>query len=232
MEMIDVLDYMISCWLRGTNPSVVWNKVFVNISNIPNSRKHGWFMNELTDLNCTELSKEAYYKLVQLWSPTEDFFRKFKLIKLKRELNLLAQKFKIFLFKKKENFERQHIRLTENDVEKVSAHQYVFDWMDDFVDCTCYIEDDNSTLPNLHKAIRPEFTSSGFFQGVAEVATREGSSKGLALLKQRLKGGLFMVPEEFLMDGVVDYVIHIIVRAKGVLKLKLEHISIPELDLD
>ena len=64
------------------------------------------------------------------------------------------------------------------------------------------------------------------------MATREGSSRGLALLKQRLKGGLFMVPEEFLMDGVVDYVIHIIVRAKGVLKLKLEHITIPELDLD
>ena len=230
LEMIDVLDYMISCWLRGTNPSVVWNKVFVNISSVPNSRKHGWFINELTDLNCTELSEEAYYKLVQIWSPTEDFFRK-SLIKLEGELNLLAQKFKILLFKRKENFERHwDMRLTEKDVTKVSAHQFVFDWMDDFVDC--YIEDDNSTLPNLHKAIRPEFTSSGFFQGVAEVATIEGSSKGLALLKQRLKGGLFMVPEEFLMDGVVDYVIHIIVRAKGVLKLKLEHISIPELDLD
>ena len=229
LEMIDVLDYMISCWLRGTNPSVVWNKVFVNISSVPNSRKHGWFINELTDLNCTELSEEAYSKLVQIWSPTEDFFRKL-LIKLEGELNLLAQKFKIFLFKKKENFERQHMRLTENDVEKVSADQFVFDWMDDFVDC--YIEDDNSTLPNLHKAIRPEFTSSGFFQGVAEVATREGSNRGLALLKQRLKPFLFMVPEEFLMDGVVDYVIHIIVRAKGVLKLKLEHITIPELDLD
>ena len=41
LEMIDVLDYMISCWLRGTNPSVVWNKVFVNIISVPNSRKHG-----------------------------------------------------------------------------------------------------------------------------------------------------------------------------------------------
>ena len=157
------------------------------------------------------------------------FFRKL-LIKLKGELNLLAQKFKIFLFKKKENFERQHMRLTENDVKKVSLHQFGFDWIDDFVDY--YIEVDNSTLPSLHKAIRPEFTSSGLFQGVAEVATREGGSRGLALLKKRLKGGLFMVPEEFLIDGVVDYVIHIIVRAKGVLKLKLEHISIPELDPD
>ena len=34
------------------------------------------------------------------------------------------------------------------------------------------------------------------------------------------------------MDGVVHYVSHIIVRAKEVLKLKLEHISIPELDQD
>lgn len=229
LEMVDVLDYMISSILRGKNPSVVWNKVFVNIRDVPNSKKHGWFMNELTDLNCTELSEEAYSKLVQIWNFTEDFFRKL-LIQLKGELNLLAQKFKILLFKKKENFERQHMRLTENDVEKVSLHQFAFDWMDDFVDY--YIEDDNLTLPNLHKAIRPEFTSSGFFQGVDEVATREGSSRGLVLLKQRLKPCLFMVPEEFLMDGVVDYVSHIIVRAKEVLKLKLEHISIPELDLD
>lgn len=41
-----------------------------------------------------------------------------------------------------------------------------------------------------------------------------------------------MVPEEYLMDGIVDYVRHIIVHAKEVLKLKLEHVSIPELDLD
>ena len=57
-------------------------------------------------------------------------------------------------------------------------------------------------------------------------------AEGLALLKLRFKPCLFMVPEEFLMDGVVDYVIHIIVRAKEVLKLKLEHISIPDLFLD
>ena len=63
----------------------------------------------------------------------------------------------------------------------MSAHQYVFDWMDDFVDY--YIEDDDSTLPNLHKAIRPEFTSPGFFWGVAEVATREGSSVLFACIK-------------------------------------------------
>ena len=41
-----------------------------------------------------------------------------------------------------------------------------------------------------------------------------------------------MIPEEVLMDGVVHFVSDIFVRAKKVLKLKLEHISIPELDLD
>ena len=228
--MVDVLDYMISSFLRGKNLSVVWNKVFVNINNVPNARKHGWFTNELTDLNCTELSEKAYFKLIQIWNFTEDFFRKL-LISLKGELNLLAQKFKILLFMKKENFERQHMRLTENEVEKVSLHQFALEFIDDsFVDC--YVEDENSTLPNLHKAIRPEFKSSGFFQGVAEVATREGSSRGLARLKQQLEKYLFMVPEEYLMDGIVDYVRHIIVHAKEVLKLKLEHVSIPELDLD
>ena len=186
-------------------------------------------MNELTDLNCTEFSEQSYYKLVQIWSPTEDFFRKL-LIKLKGELNLLAQKFKILLFKKKENLERQHMRLTEKDVTKVSPHQFVCDLIDDFYDF--HIENNNSTLPNVHKAIRPEFTSSGFFQGVAEVATREGSSRGLALLKRGFKLCIFMIPEEVLMDGVVHFVSDIFVRAKKVLKLKLEHISIPELDLD
>ena len=123
------------------------------------------------------------------------------------------------------------MRLKENEVEKVSLHQFALEFIDDsFVDC--YVEDENSTLPNLHKAIRPEFKSSGFFQGVAEVATREGSSRGLAQLKQQLKQYLFKVPEEYLMDGIVDYVRHIIVHAKEVLKLKLEHVSIPELDLD
>lgn len=230
LEMVDVLDYMISSFLRGKNLSVVWNKVFVNINNVPNARKHGWFTNELTDLNCTELSEKAYFKLIQIWNFTEDFFRKL-LISLKGELNLLAQKFKILLFMKKENFERQHMCLTENEVEKVSLHQFALEFIDDsFVDC--YVEDENSTLPNLHKAIRPEFKSSGFFQGVAEVATREGSSRGLARLKQQLEQYLFMVPEEYLMDGIVDYVRHIIVHAKEVLKLKLEHVSIPELDLD
>nr|XP_058954253.1 uncharacterized protein LOC131781579 [Pocillopora verrucosa] len=230
LEMVDVLDYMISSFLRGKNLSVVWNKVFVNINNVPNARKHGWFTNELTDLNCTELSEKAYFKLIQIWNFTEDFFRKL-LISLKGELNLLAQKFKILLFMKKENFERQHMRLKENEVEKVSLHQFALEFIDDsFVDC--YVEDENSTLPNLHKAIRPEFKSSGFFQGVAEVATREGSSRGLAQLKQQLEQYLFMVPEEYLMDGIVDYVRHIIVHAKEVLKLKLEHVSIPELDLD
>ena len=230
LEMVDVLDYMISSLLRGKNPSVVWNKVFINIGNLPNPRKGGEFMNELTDLNCTELSEKAYFKLIQIWSSTQDFFRKL-LIALKGELSLLAHKFRILLFKKKENFERQHRRLTENEVEKVSLHQFAFEFLeDDFVHC--YVMDKNSILPNLHKAIRPEFKSLSFFQGVAEVATREGSTRGLAQLKQQLKQYLFMVPEEYLMDGVVDYVSHIIVHSKEVLKLKLEHISIPELDLD
>ena len=230
LEMVDVLDYMISSLLRGKNPSVVWNKVFINIGNLPNPRKGGEFMNELTDLNCTELSEKAYFKLIQIWSSTQDFFRKL-LIALKGELSLLAHKFRILLFKKKENFERQHRRLTENEVEKVSLHQFAFEFLeDDFVHC--YVMDKNSILPNLHKAIRPEFKSLSFFQGVAEVATREGSTRGLAQLKQQLKQYLFMVPEEYLMDGVVDYVSHIIVHSKEVLKFKLEHISIPELDLD
>ena len=229
LEMTDVFDYVISCFLSGKNPSVIWNKVFVNIDNVPNSKNTGWFWNQLTDLNSTELHQKAYTKWIQIWDVSEDFFRKL-LVTLEGELNLVAQKFKIFLFEKKKNFELQHRRLTENEVEKIPLRQVAFEWLEDFADC--YIKEHNSTLPSLHKAIRPEFISSGVFQGVAEVTLSESGNRGLALLKQRLRQCLFMVPEDILLAGVVDYVSHIFVHAKEVLKRKLEHITIPELDLD
>lgn len=41
-----------------------------------------------------------------------------------------------------------------------------------------------------------------------------------------------MVPEDFILAGVADYVGQIILRAKDVLSRKLDYIVIPELDLD
>jgi len=53
-QMTDLMDYMISGIRAGKNPTAVWNKMFVNVHNVPQSRKFGWFWNQLTDLNTTD----------------------------------------------------------------------------------------------------------------------------------------------------------------------------------
>ena len=225
-EMIDLLDYVISGLVAGKNPTAVWNKVFVNIGNVPNSRNTGWFWNEFTDLNTTVLSENAYRRLVQIWSLVEHVFKQL-LITLGGELNLLARKFYIRTCEKKKKFELEHKGFSEYKAEQISVGQVCFEWLDDFVDC--YIEEDNPTLPNLHKAVCREFNASGFFDGIADVTEKEGSDKGLALLKERFKELLFMVPNKYIINAAVDYINQIFVHAKEVLKCKLDYIKIPAL---
>jgi len=229
LQMTDLLDSIISGLLAGKNPTAVWNKMFVNLDNVPQSKKTGWFWNQVTDLDSIELDENAYKRLRQIWSWVDVFFKKL-LPTLEGELNLLAQKFYIRTCEKKNKFESEHKGLLEQDVEDISPCQVAFEWLEDFVNF--YTHDENSALPNIHKAVSPEFTASGFFHGVADVTVKEGSDKGLALLKQRLKQYLFMVPEDFILAGVADYVGQIILRAKDVLSRKLDYITIPELDLD
>ncbi|KAL9962264.1 hypothetical protein ACROYT_G031349 [Oculina patagonica] len=230
LEMIDLLDYIISGLLAGKNPTAIWNKMFVNIGNVVNSRKTGWFWNEVTDLNTTELSENAYRKLVQIWRWMEVAFKQL-LTTLKGELNLLAHKFYLRTCEKKKKFELEHRPgLFKHNEQQISPRQVAFEWLEDMVDC--YIKENNPTLPNLHKAVCREFSAPGLFHGIADVTVREGSSKGLALLKQRLEQYLLMVPDNFIITAVVDYVSQIIFHAKEVLKRKLDYITIPELDLD
>ena len=90
-------------------------------------------------------------------------------------------------------------------------------------------------MPNIHKAISPEYKASGFLKDVADVTVKEGSDKGLAVLKQRLEPFLSLVPDNYIMAAVVavvDHVSQLILHSKEVLKRKLDHITIPELDLD
>ena len=229
LEMIDLLDYMISGLLAGKTLATVWNKVFVNIGNVPNSRQTGWFWNEITDLNTTVLSENAYRKMVQIWSWMEVAFKQL-LATIEGDLNLLAHKFYIRTCEKKKKFELDHKDMSGLKVKQISLHQVAVEWLEDLVDC--YMKENNPTLPNLHKAVCREVSSSGFFSGVADVTVKEGSDKGLALLKQRFKQYLFMVPDNFIISAVVDYVSHIILHAKDVLERKLNYITIPELDLD
>ena len=230
LQMTDLVDYMISGVFAGKHPTAVWNKMFLNIESLPFGPlgRHGsrWFIN---DLNTTELDEGGYRRLIQIWKAFEAFFNKL-LNTLEGELNLLARKFYIRTCEMKEKFESEHKGLCEQQVEEVPLRQIVIEWLDDLV--ICYTKEDNSSLPNIHKAISPEYKASGFLKDVADATVKEGSDKGLALLKQRLEPFLSMVPDNYIMDAVVDHVRQLILHSKEVLKRKLDYITIPELDLD
>ena len=229
LEMVDLLEYMISSTLRGTNPTALWNKMFINIGNVPGSRKFGWFWNQVTDLNTTELDEHAYKKLIEMWSLVEHFFQQL-LTTLQGELNLLAQKFYIRTCQKKKKYELEHGDLSQRQVEQIPIRHLAYELFEDLAEC--YIEEENSSWANLHKAIPPEFTLPGFFRDVVDVTKKEGSVKGLSLFKQRLKVYLSSVQENYIMTLTVGYVRHIFLHAKDILTQKLDYITIPELDLD
>ena len=112
----------------------------------------------------------------------------------------------------------------------MSPCEVLFEWLEDVVDF--YFEVDDSVLPNLHKAVSSELTTSSFFPGVADVAVKEGSGRARVLLKQHLRKYIFMAPESYIVTTVVEYVSQVFLNAKDVWKHKLSFITIPELDLD
>jgi len=228
LQMTDLVDYMISGLYTGKLPTAVWNKMFLNIDNLPfgQSGRHS-APRSFYDLNITELDEGGYRRLIQLGKAFEVFF---KLNTLEGELNLLARKFYIRTCQMKEKFESEHKGLCEQQVEEFPLRQIVTDWFDGLV--TCYTKEDNSSLTNIHKAITPEYKPSGFLKDVTDVIVKEGSDKGLALLKQHLGPFLSTIPDNYIMAAVVGHVSQLILHSKEVLKRKLDYITIPELDLD
>ncbi|XP_068712037.1 cyclic GMP-AMP synthase-like receptor [Montipora foliosa] len=229
LEMVDLWEYMISSALSGKDPTALWNKMFLNIGNVPGSRKFGWFWNQFSDLNTTELDEDAYKRLKEIWNIVEEAFKQL-LATLQGELNMLVQKFYIRTCEKKMKYELEHRGVSECQVEQVPIRLIVSEILEDIAEC--YIEEENSSWANLHKALPPEFTPTCFLSDVADVTEREGSVNGLSLLKQRLKDYLLWVPENYLMTLTVGYVRHIALHAKDILRRKLDYITIPELDLD
>jgi len=230
LEMIDLLEYVVSNTVCGKEPTTVWNKMFVNIDNIPESHKYGNFWNQFTDLNSTELDEYAYGVLIQIWSLVEDFFKQL-LTSLKGELNLLAQKFYIRTCDKKKQFEIKHKITTKYAVEQMPLRQLVYEIAHDLAEC--YTGDEGySFWTNLHKAVPVSYKSARFFQDVADVTLNAGSSKGLSMFKQRMKQYFAIIPEPYLMTLVVNYVRQIFYFAQDTLRRRLEYITIPELDLD
>lgn len=62
LQMTDLVDYMISGLFAGKHPTAVWNKMFLNIDNLPFGPlgRHGSRWCIINDLNTTELDEGGY----------------------------------------------------------------------------------------------------------------------------------------------------------------------------
>ncbi|KAJ7319459.1 hypothetical protein OS493_036228 [Desmophyllum pertusum] len=159
LQLIDLLEYMISCILNGNNPTAVWNMMFVNIGNVPGGRSYSDsesrtnFWNQLTDLNSTKLNEDTYWYLIEIWSMMEDFFKQL-LTTLQGELNLLAQKFKIFIGEKRTKFELEHTGQSQPQVQHVTIPQFASGWfIEDIVDN--YMREVNSNFVKCTQSTSP-----------------------------------------------------------------------------
>lgn len=112
----------------------------------------------------------------------------------------------------------------------MSPRELLFEWLEDAVEF--YFDDENLTLPNLCKVVPSELPKPSLFPNVADVTMKEGSDKGRGVLKQKLREYIFMVPENYIVNTVVEYVSQMFSNSKQVWKQKLEFITIPGLDLD
>lgn len=232
LEMIDLLDYVISSTVSGKDPTTVWNKMFVNIETIPQSQKFGHFWNQITDLNSTELDDNTYNFLVGIWNTVEVFFKKLLThLPVQGELNVLAQKFYIRTCEKKKEYEKKHQITSKCDVHQIPLHQLAYEMLHDLAEC--YTDDVGYAFwSKLHKGVPRGYKSSEFFREVTEVTVNCGSETGFAMFKERMKQYISLVSEQVLIDAMVNYIRQIFYFARDILKSKLDYVKMPELDLD
>lgn len=236
LQMIDVLEFVFtSSFIRNDPPVAIWSKMFINIGKAPDPGFFGYFWEQFTNLDSTDLDKNAYRTLISLWSLLEEFFKRL-LSSLQGEVRVLAHKFYIRTCEKKQRFELKHQITTERTVEQASVHQFFYEeFVRHSVD-RCDDENSYSYWSSIHKEISPTYRSTGVFQDVVDVTLAEGRDKGLAMFKQRLQQYLALFPEPCLMDLVVSYIGQMIYYGRDKMKRKLEYITISdhatELDLD
>ncbi|KAJ7382857.1 hypothetical protein OS493_032495 [Desmophyllum pertusum] len=149
-----------------------------------------------TELNTTELDEDAYKILIQIWSVFGSFLQAVTGHSSRRTKTCWPRSSTSEPGRRERNSSLSTRAFPNMKSSRFLFRQVAFEWLEDLADC--YIEGDNSTLPNLHKAVSLEFSASGFFHDVADVTMKEGSDRGLDSLKQRLKEYLFMVPDNYL----------------------------------
>ena len=234
LEVVDALEFLMSEAFFGKDLAALWNKVFVNIDDFPTG---AWddvgtkFYDQITDLDRLDLDEDVYVKLVREWDAFEYVFN--QLIDfLPKEDKSLAHKFFIRTWDKRKKFEREHEGDVANPV-KITVHeaacQYIMETVTDYIDERGYI---GKFFSNLLKALPRDYTSPGFLGDVAAITWKEGSDRGRAVFKERIKEYMSGFSPSVLTSVIVGYLSQFFLHAKEGLRRKLDYIKIPELDLD
>lgn len=148
---------------------------------------------------------------------------------LQGEEKQLAQKYYFFVLEKKKKFEAEQPHLSKEEVRQIGICEFVSDWI--FVHIVeKYLEEDNTSLSNTHKILPPEFClpEDSPFRAIADITMEKGSKEGLALFEKVLNKYLSGIQEIIIMMAAVYFIKGMFLHAKVALKLKLDHITIPE----
>ena len=238
LESVDIIDFLLSEGLAGRDITAFFNKLFVNIDDVPTGggdREGVKFLEQITDLDELDLDEDVYVNLIQNWAALEYLFDQLILF-LPEEVKILARKFYIRTWHKREKFEREHKACRAYPIKQITVRDAACEYiMSHFTD---YIDEKGSSAgncySNLLKAIPPDFTSRGFIgNDIADITLKEGSERGRAMFVERIMKFMSLyVPESVLMSVIVGFVSQIFVHGKEMLRRKLDYIEIPELDLD
>ena len=234
LEVVNVLEFLVSETLGGKDLTALWNKLFVNIDDVPTDETYeeGKFKVQITDLDRLDLDEDVYVRLIQEWSALEYLFDQL-IAALPEDLKNLARKFYIRTWDKRKKFERQHKGALANQIKQITIHeaacQYIMEYSENYLDgkgsaAKCY--------SNLLKAIPPGYTSPGFLQDVADITLKDGSERGRVVFRERLLKYMSSVPESVLISLLAGFISQIFVHGQKVLRRKLDYIKLPELDLD
>ena len=234
LEVVNVLEFLVSETLGAKDLTALWNKLFVNIDDVPTDETYeeGKFKVQITDLDRLDLDEDVYVRLIQEWSALEYFFDQL-IAALPEDLKILARKFFIRTGHKRKKFEREHKGALANQIKQITIHeaacQYIMEYTENYLDgkgftAKCY--------SNLLKAIPPGYTSPGFLQDVADITLKDGSERGRVVFRERLLKYMSSVPESVLISLLAGFISQIFVHGQEVLRRKLDYIKLPELDLD
>ena len=234
LEVVNVLEFLVSETLGAKDLTALWNKLFVNIDDVPTDETYeeGKFKVQITDLDRLDLDEDVYVRLIQEWSALEYIFDQL-IAALPEDLKNLARKFYIRTWDKRKKFEREHKGALANQIKQITIHeaacQYIMEYSENYLDgkgsaAKCY--------SNLLKAIPPGYTSPGFLQDVADITLKDGSERGRVVFRERLLKYMSSVPESVLISLLAGFISQIFVHGQKVLRRKLDYIKLPELDLD